>query len=147
MPAIPSPRPSLSPRNWPGWLGVGALVLLARLPYRLQRALGAAFGCLLFHTQRARRRYATRNLEICLPELDAAARARLLRANFRSLGIGTFEFMRAWWGGLDALPERSSIAGIEQLERLRAQGRGALLLSGHFHSFEFCGRLLTTRAR
>jgi KDO2-lipid IV(A) lauroyltransferase len=94
---------------------------------------------------RNRRRFATRNLELCLPELDAAARATLLRANFRSLGTGTFEFMRAWWGALGKLPERSSIRGIEHLEAANAAGRGVLMLSGHFHSFELCGRLLTTK--
>ena len=145
MSAAPADRPPLSPRHWLSWLGIGALVLLARLPSRVQRGLGALLGAILFQVLRGRRRFAGRNLALCFPELDAAARDTLLRRNFRSLGRGTFEFMRAWWGPLGALERRSSITGIEHLERANAEGRGALLLSGHFHSFELCGRLLTTQ--
>src|SRR6188472_3464499 len=124
MSAAPADRPPLSPRHWLSWLGIGALVLLARLPSRVQRGLGALLGAILFQVLRGRRRFAARNLALCFPELDAAARATLLRRNFRSLGRGTFEFMRAWWGPLGALERRSSITGIEHLERANAEGRG-----------------------
>ena len=138
-----SDRPSLSPRHWPAWLGVGCLWVLAQFPQWLARPLGAAFGSLLYVALGWRRRVARRNLELCFPELPPRERAKLLRANFRSLGIGAFEFMRAWWGPIGGLATAHTISGLEHLERARAEGRGVLLMSGHFHSFELCGRLLT----
>ena len=142
MTATPPPRPSFAPRHWPAWLGVGLCVALAHLPWSLQRALGAALGRLALHLARSRRRAAAVNLTLCFPELNEAERAALLRANFRDLGIGLFEFARAWWGRIAPLRNSANIEGLEILHRLRDEGRGILLISGHFMTLETCGRLL-----
>jgi KDO2-lipid IV(A) lauroyltransferase len=139
------PRALLAPRHWPAWLGVGLAGLAAWLPWPLARGLGVALGALAHALAGRRRRWAAVNLALCFPELDAAARRRLLRANFRSLGIGLVEFARAWWGPLGSLAARSTLVGVERLEAARAEGRGVILLSGHFHTLEICGRILTTR--
>lgn len=141
MPSAP-PRPSFAPRHWPTWLGLGLCLALAHLPWSLQRAFGAALGWLALHLARARRRAAEINLALCLPELDAGERAALLRANFRDVGIGLFEFARAWWGRIEPLRRDATIEGLEILQRLRAEKRGILLVSGHFMTLEICGRLL-----
>lgn len=137
-PALP-PR---GPRHWPVWVGVGLCVALARLPWGLQRALGTLVGTLAFRLARSRREAARTNLALCLPELDADARDALLRENFRDVGIGLFEFARAWWG--DAAPMRATVRidGLDILRRLQAEGRGVLMVSGHFMTLEMCGRLL-----
>lgn len=139
---LPLPLPPRGPRHWPAWLGVGLAVLLARLPWPLQRRLGAAFGALALRLARSRREAARANLALCLPELDEAAREALLRANFRDTGIGLCEFARAWWGTLAPLRARTRIEGLDVLQRLQAEGRGVLLVSGHFTTLELCGRLL-----
>ena len=71
-----------------------------------------------------------------------AEREALLRASFRDLGIGLFEFARAWWGSAEPLRLGVRIEGLEHLHALRAQGRGVLMVSGHFMTLEVCGRLL-----
>ena len=136
------PLPPRGPRHWPVWLGVGLCVAMARLPWGLQRALGALVGALAFRLARSRREAARTNLALCLPELDADARDALLRENFRDVGIGLFEFARAWWG--DAAPMRATVRidGLDILRRLQAEGRGVLMVSGHFMTLEMCGRLL-----
>ncbi|MFN3842742.1 MAG: LpxL/LpxP family Kdo(2)-lipid IV(A) lauroyl/palmitoleoyl acyltransferase [Rehaibacterium terrae] len=136
------PPPPLSPRHWPTWFGIGLLWLLARLPWPLQRGLGHALGALLHAVAGTRRRAAARNLEVCFPELDAQARARLLREHFAALGVGLFEFARAWWGSVTPMRRTVRIEGLENLEAARAGGRGVLLVSGHFTTLELCGRLL-----
>src|SRR3546814_14320431 len=75
--------PPLGPRHWPAWLGVGAMALLARLPWSWQRALGTPLGALLRALLGERRRIALRNLELCFPGLDVTAREALLREHFR----------------------------------------------------------------
>ncbi len=136
------PLPPRGPRHWPVWLGVGLCVAMARLPWGLQRALGALVGALAYRLARSRREAARTNLALCLPGLDAAAREALLRANFHDVGIGLFEFARAWWG--DAAPMRKDVRidGLDILQRLQAEGRGVLMVSGHFMTLEMCGRLL-----
>lgn len=138
----PPPRPPFSPRLWPQWLGVGLMVAAARLPWPLQRRLGAAIGWLALRLLPDRREAARTNLALCLPELDPAAREALLRTNFRDVGIGLFEFARAWWGEVAPMRATARIEGLEILQQLRAEGRGILLVSGHFMTLELCGRLL-----
>lgn len=137
------PTPKLShPRYWLSWLGLGLFWIAAQLPLPLARGLGSALGTLACLFWGPRRRYARRNLRRCFPELDVAARRRLLRKHFRSLGIGVFEFCRAWWGPLGRLPANSRVEGVEHIRDALASGRGVLLLSGHFMTLELCGRLL-----
>jgi KDO2-lipid IV(A) lauroyltransferase len=134
--------PPRGPRHWLAWLGVAACMALARLPWPLQRGLGGITGWVARLLSRSRREAARTNLSLCLPELDDAAREALLRDNFRAVGIGLFEFARAWWGDVTPMRRTARIEGLDLLHALQAEGRGVLLVSGHFMTLELCGRLL-----
>jgi KDO2-lipid IV(A) lauroyltransferase len=140
-PLHPGPPPR-GPSQWPTWLGIGLMVLLARLPWSWQRTLGRRLGALLGLLLRGRRRVAARNLALCFPELSTDARKALLRDSFEALGIGIFEFARAWWGGIAPLRRGLVVEGLEHLEAARAEGHGVILISGHFTTLEVCGRLM-----
>jgi len=118
------------------------MALLARVPWPLQRAMGHALGNALRIVLAQRRRIAARNLELCFPEQDATGRARLLRAHFAALGIGVFEFARAWWGSVGPLRRGIEVEGLEHLQAAREGGRGVIVVSGHFTTLEVCGRLM-----
>ena len=135
-------RPPLGPRHWLAWLGIGAMALLARLPWSWQRALGRPLGAILRTLLGERRRIALRNLELCFPQLDATARDALLREHFTALAIGIFEFARAWWGSIAPLRRGLVVEGLEHIEAARADGRGVIVVSGHFTTLEVCGRLM-----
>jgi len=134
--------PPLGPRHWPVWVGIGAMTALARLPWSWQRALGRALGALLRIALRERRTIAERNLALCFPELDATARTTLLREHFAAIGIGVFEFARAWWGSIAPLRRGLTVEGLEHMQAARASGRGVIVVSGHFTTLEICGRLM-----
>jgi KDO2-lipid IV(A) lauroyltransferase len=136
------PSPPLAPRNWPAWLGIGTLALLARIPWPLQRVIGRGMGHVLRLALPSRRRIAERNIALCFPELEAEARQALLHRHFAALGIGVFEFARAWWGSVAPLRRGLVVEGLEHIERARAAGRGVIVVSGHFTTLEVCGRLM-----
>ena len=117
-------RPPMAPRQWPAWLGIGLAWLAARIPWRLQRPLGRAIGSLLYRLLRDRRHVARRNIALCFPELDASRQEALARANFGELGIGLFEFARAWWGSVAPMRGGVRVEGLEHLKAAQAGGRG-----------------------
>ncbi len=151
MSGTPRPpfRPALiSPTQWPAWIGLACIWLLARLPYRLLLGLGRLLGRLIDHVPSARRPIARQNIALCFPELDAAQQRALLRAHMHDLGMMLAEFALGWMGSdaaMDRIPVR--IEGLEHLEAARRQSRGVLLVGGHFSHLELCARLVSRRIR
>ncbi len=124
------------------WLALGVMCAGARLPWPVQRGLGRLIGAVALRVAGTRRRAAQVNLALCFPEKTPAERERLLRESFHDFGIGLFEFARAWWGSDAPMRRTVRIEGLERLDAIRAQGRGVLMVSGHFMTLEICGRLM-----
>jgi Kdo2-lipid IVA lauroyltransferase/acyltransferase len=139
-------RRLLAPRYWPTWAGLGLLRLLALLPYPVVIALGGLLGRLMRLVALRFVRTARRNLELCFPELDAQARARLLDRHFASLGIALLEVPLAWWSTPERIARLAHVEGREHLEAARARGRGVLLLTAHFTPMEMAGRVIASVA-
>jgi len=143
------PRPTLSrsllaPRHWPAWIGVAALHLIARLPRPGLMALGRLLGAIIQRFPSPRRHVAETNIALCFPELDAGARAALVDAHLRDIGLMMVEFALGWMGSkraIEGVPV--TIEGIEHLEAARSRGLGVLLVGGHFSHLELCARLVT----
>ena len=123
---------------------LGALWLVARLPWSWQRGIAAGFGAFAFHCVPIRRHVTLVNLRVCFPELTEAARRTLARRHYQSLALGILEVGRSWWRRPADLPP-CRVEGLAGLERVRAAGRGVLLVSGHFTTLEIAGRLLSLR--
>ena len=138
-------RPALNPRHWPLLVGLTALRALTRLPLRWQLALGRRLGRLAGCLARRRRRIAATNIGLCFPQLDAAARQRLVDAQFEALGMGVLETATAWWASDAQLAECCDVQGWQHLDAARATGRGILLLTGHFTTLELGARFLVRR--
>ena len=141
-------RELLHPRHWLSWIALGIVRGIARLPYRALTGLGKAIGALTVHLPGERRRVARRNLDICFPDFDAAARDALLRATLRDLGAMFVEFALAWFGSeraLAAVP--CTIEGLEHLAACRERAQGVLLVGAHFSHLELCARLVSRRIR
>ena len=129
-------------QHWPAWAGIAFGWTLAHWPWWLARRAGSILGWLMRMTMVSRRRVARINLALCFPGLSQLQRRELLHAHFQSLGIGAFEFLRAWWGRLAPLDTRYTLDGLAHLQNAQANGRGVILISPHFTTLEICVRLL-----
>ena len=115
-------------------LALGLLWLLHGLPVRWQSAIGAGAGALLYGFAHARRRVAERNIALCLPELDAAAQARLVREHFRWLGRSLVERGLLWYAPRQRLVSLIEVEGdVHLAERSHAP---VMWLVPHFMALE-----------
>lgn len=119
------------------WLGYAWMLLVVRLPQGARMFLGRALGRLGYAVLRERRRIAARNIDTCLADLPADERTRILKQHFEALGLSLVEMAMGWFGRPDAVRERVDIEGAEHLEAALAKGRGVILFSAHFTTFEF----------
>jgi len=132
----------LHPRYWLTWIGVGLLRLIASMPFALQLFIGRRFGDLMRALLPRRRRTVRRNLELCFPELDANQRHGILRRCFQSVGISVMEAAFSWWGSEAGLRKLYRLEGEEHLQHALQQGKGVILLGGHYTTLEISGRFL-----
>jgi KDO2-lipid IV(A) lauroyltransferase len=132
----------LHPRFWLTWIGIGLLLLIASMPYAVQLFIGRRLGDLMFGLLPRRRQIARRNLELCFPELEDNVRHRLLRNCFQSVGISVIEAAFSWWGSETRLRNLYRLEGEEHLQDALEQGKGVLLLGGHYTTLEISGRFL-----
>lgn len=137
-----SPR-LFAPRYWPTWIGLGLLRMLEPLPTPALQWLGKWLGRMVRRLPVGFVRIARRNLELCLPELSAAERERVLTQHFESIGIALFETALAWWASDKRISDLVEVEGLEHLQAAQAHGKGMLLLSAHFTTLEIGARALS----
>jgi Kdo2-lipid IVA lauroyltransferase/acyltransferase len=131
------------PRYWAVWIGIVIVRLVNFLPLPLQLAIGRGLGRLAFVFSRRDRHIARVNLDLCLPELSAAQRRKILKDHFGSLGCALFETGLVWWASSARLKRLIRFEGLEHLQAALARGKGALMLSAHFTTLEMGARALT----
>jgi Kdo2-lipid IVA lauroyltransferase/acyltransferase len=121
-------------------LARGALDALRGMSWERARAVGESLGDVA-RALGIRRAVAEANLALAFPEWSAAERARVLREHYRELGRVVAEY--AHLDRLARAPLGEVLVELRGRERLESRiGRGAILLSGHYSSFELMGATL-----
>jgi KDO2-lipid IV(A) lauroyltransferase len=129
------------------YYGLAVALLQAHriLPRRAGRRLCAGTATLALRWRGRERERALANIGRVFPELDAAARASLLGEATAALGENLYDTLSLdrWcaedFGGVE------DEGVVAQLEALRAEGRGVLVLTGHFGCWELLGGYLARR--
>ena len=121
------------------WLAM----LSARLPqlWLMRVARLSCLACWPFLY--SRRRVASTNIELCFKNLSLPERQDLFNRNLLATITGVFELFRAWYAPSKTLAGLADIHGIDRLEAALAEGKGVLLLTGHFTHTELAVRLLS----
>lgn len=109
------------------------------LPHNIARGTGAALGGLAHRLDARHRRVALDNLAAAFPELDESTRRRMVRDCFRHFGGMVFDRLSMTRFDAEQICERTTIDGWRHLLGAEAEGRGLLLLTSHFASWEMLG--------
>jgi KDO2-lipid IV(A) lauroyltransferase len=131
------------PKYWPSWLLVGLIYGLGRLPFPLIWALGRGVGYLSYLFAGSRRLIGRRNLAICLPDMTAGERERILRAQFGWLGVAVFAQGVSWGASRARLQRLVQIRNREAIDRYIDEGRPVIVLVPHFVGLELGGAAFT----
>lgn len=131
------------PRWWPTWMLIGVMWCFAQLPIRFQWWLGKLVGLLAHRVAGSRRRITETNIRLCFPELPAEQQAALVRNAFIANGIGLLELGIAWFRDPSKLMGMTQIHGLEHFEQALKNGKGVLLLGGHYSTLDLGGSLVT----
>lgn len=117
--------------------------LICALPAGAARELGAGLGSLAY-TVGIRRAVVLGHLSrVFGRERSETELAWIARESYRNFGRTTFEYAR--FPRLDgrAIEETVSLEGGEHLDRALAEGKGAILVAGHFGNWELAATLAT----
>ena len=135
------------PKYWPLWLLVLIFRLIVLLPYPWQLKLGQGLGLLGFFLAAQRRHISAVNLKLCFPDLSPKEHARLLRASFKSIGMGVMETLMAWFMSERRFQKIPFVwLGRAHYEAAHDADTGVILLSGHFNCLEIIGRAVSYHA-
>jgi KDO2-lipid IV(A) lauroyltransferase len=108
-------------------------------------AIGAVLGTVAFDLFRVRRAVSLANLERAFPEAAPGELVAIARRSYRQFGRTVAEF-----AAFEKLrPERIlrlvEFEGLEHFDRALEAGRGAVLFTGHFGSWELLGAAIAAR--
>jgi len=125
-------RKRYAPSVWPTWLLIGIAWVIARLPLSWIFSLGEGIGRLAYRIGGARRRITETNIRRCFPELSAEEQDQLVQDTFAAVSLGALEMAIPWLNPKRDLSAHFTVHGKEHLDTALAQGRGAILVGGHF---------------
>ena len=134
--------PKLSIKQWPKWILVGCLWVVARLPLGAVFTVGRLVGFLGYHLAKSRRHITEVNIAKCFPELPAHEQRALVRENFVHTGIGAVEIALPWLNPTRDLADRFKIEGLEHLNAAHDLGNGIVLVGAHYTTIDITSQPL-----
>jgi KDO2-lipid IV(A) lauroyltransferase len=110
--------------------------LVLSLSHQRARAFGRMVGRIGCSLDSRHRRLALENLAAARPDLDEGECERVIRTCYEHFGSAFAEAVSAGRFTAAEVEQRFDIEGVEHLEPFRDQGRGGLLICGHFGSWQ-----------
>jgi KDO2-lipid IV(A) lauroyltransferase len=120
---------------------------VARLPHGAAVRLGEGLGALARWPLGIRRGTVEDNLRRAFPDEDRAWRETVIRSSYRHLGREAIEMIRLSYLSREEIVERTVIPERDwaEFQAARAEGRGVLLITGHYGNWEVAAAALAAR--
>ena len=136
----PPPRPLVAR------LVGGAIRLFGALPLPVLRAVATGVGRAGAWLPTRERGVAEANLRLAFPELDPAARRRLVRTSLVETAKTFAEFAAVWtWSPERLLGQIRKVSGEEAVRAAIAEGRGVIVAGPHLGNWELAGAYCSMR--
>lgn len=118
---------------------LGLTFVLALLPLRLAKRLGAIAGRLLYRLWGSRRKIAIENIREAISRgalPGSVSPEEVVAGCFENLGISFIELVKVYYGLGRRILDGVAIKGEDQLRKSRRSGRGAMFVTAHAGNWE-----------
>ncbi len=123
-------------------------IALGHLPLPLLHGMGVLVGRLAWYVPNDLKRVTQLHLDLCLAELPAPERESIARRSLVHMAKAVAEAPAIWYGPKDRLLSWLRDAeATQQLQRLLADQKGAIILCPHIGSWELAGMLCASVGR
>ncbi|NOZ56080.1 MAG: lysophospholipid acyltransferase family protein [Calditrichaeota bacterium] len=123
----------------------GLIWPLQRLPLRLSVAIGAGLGGFLYHPVGLRREVTLQNLRTAFPDMSEEELQQLAQRVYRNFGRMLAEFVREPRLSPEFLVEHVEFVNEDVLRQAVDEGKGGILVTGHFGNWEWMAAALCAR--
>lgn len=132
-------------RQWLEYAAVrGALSLAGPIPLEAGQRIGAAIGCLGFDLVRARRDVSIENIMTSLGVSRGEA-TKIARAAYANSGRCLMEFAAFAHLTRAEVLDLVAVEGFENVERVRAEGKGCIIVAAHLGHWELVGPIMVAK--
>lgn len=118
---------------------------VSRLPDRAAVRLGEAIGTMVRFPLGIRRGVVDANLRRAFPDADEAWLERVRRETYRHLGREAVEMIRMSRLGRERILRMTEVPSWDDFESARAEGKGILLVTGHYGNWEIAAAAVAAR--
>jgi KDO2-lipid IV(A) lauroyltransferase len=147
MSSTPTLKTFLHPRYWYAWPVLALMVAVSWLPSRLLWVLGSALGSLYYWVPSPARRIATRNIELCFPDMAPNDRRRLVQSHFRLSGFALLSLGVTWFAPRWRVERFITIHGLHSIRNAYERGKNVVLMAPHFIGLDMGGVRLSAEQR
>jgi Kdo2-lipid IVA lauroyltransferase/acyltransferase len=120
-------------------LTIGLVRLFQILPHEMALRFGGFLGRFTFSVVRLRRKVVLENLRSAFTEKDESEILGIARDTYRNLAMSLVEYARLPVTSDEEMRNRIAVEGLENLDKALARSKGAVLVTGHFGSWELMG--------
>ncbi len=125
-----------------GWFFTLSYRLVRALPRSISYGLAAIGTWIAWHAMGDTTRAIEDNLRAVVPDASPRELSELALATYRSYARDVADLMAGVWASPAESASMFVPHGVEMFDRVRAQGRGALIVTGHFGNWELGGLLM-----
>jgi KDO2-lipid IV(A) lauroyltransferase len=132
-------RTFFHPRNWYALLILAYVLVVSWMPRRVIWGLGSALGWFFVLFPSPACRIASRNIELCFPDLSPRERQQLVRRHFRACGIAILGLGVGWFAPKWRLRRVVRLRDQHYMDEALASGKNVILLAPHFIGLDVGG--------
>jgi len=127
------------------WLVLFLGFFLRLFPYQVSLLFANITGVLFFLLGRKRRKITLENLKRCFPDKDEEELKRIARRAYRYIAKSLTEYILFPKLDRDQILSLVEFEGLELFDSALKEGKGAVLVTGHFGSWELMGAAISQK--